>query len=129
MKRGGVRAEREAGSIVFRTPLTPYSRRLSNPHRPMHPSTYVPVPPFPQNNNKQPLPSHPPPRQVLMRLKNVRHLDARLSGIVDSAYTQARAADRAWARRKRKPPMQVGAVGYWSPRPHPPADWLAGVEL
>ena len=42
--------------------------------------------------------------EVMMRLRNARNLDARQSGLVDSAYFAVRAADRA-VKRKQRPPQ------------------------
>eukprot|EP00887_Chlorella_sp_A99_P007640 scaffold20.g7640.t1 len=42
--------------------------------------------------------------EVMMKLRNARNLDARQSGLVDSAYFAVKAADRA-VRRKQRPPL------------------------
>jgi regulator of nonsense transcripts 2 len=42
--------------------------------------------------------------EVMMKLRNARNLDARQSGLVDSAYFAVRAADRA-VKRKQRPPQ------------------------
>lgn len=53
------------------------------------------------------------PRQVMMRLKNVRHLDPRQAGVVEGAYYAAKAPKGGVnaARRKKRPPLQVRHAG------------------
>ncbi len=51
--------------------------------------------------------------QVMMRLKNVRHVDTHQSALVDGAYHAARAPRGGYnaARRKKRPPLQVRERG------------------
>ncbi len=44
-------------------------------------------------------------RQVMMKLKNSRNLDARQSMLLDNAYYAVRPPERVGARRKRRPPV------------------------
>ncbi len=43
----------------------------------------------------------------MLKLKNVRNLDARQSLLVDSAYFQAKPPERPAQRRRQKPPEQL----------------------
>ena len=44
--------------------------------------------------------------EVMMKLRNARNLDARQSGLIDSAYFAVRAADRAVKRKQRQPQQE-----------------------
>lgn len=44
--------------------------------------------------------------EVMMKLRNARNLDARQSGLVDSAYFAVRAADRGAKRKQREPEQE-----------------------
>lgn len=49
---------------------------------------------------------------VMMRLRAARNLDNRHAAAIDAAYFATRPPTKAGARRRRRPPMQVGAKLY-----------------